>query len=48
MKNLNMVKLALSLSILNLIITVAHIAHDVIEFSNIRFHIDQAHPGADK
>lgn len=42
------IRIALWLSVLNLLITVAHIAHDMVEFADIRFHIDQAHPGADK
>ena len=42
------VRIALWLSVINLLMTVSHIAHDAIEFADIRFHIDQEHPGADK
>ena len=42
------IRIALWLSIINLGMTMSHIAHDMIEFADIRFHIDQAHPGTDK
>ena len=42
------IRIALWLSIINLGMTVAHIAHDAIEFADIRFHMDQAHPGFEK
>lgn len=42
------IRVALWFSIINLCLTLSHIAHDMIEFADIRYHIDQAHPGADK
>ena len=48
MKNDVLVRIAILLGVVNLFITVAHTVHDMVEFAEIRYHIDQFHPGVEK
>ena len=45
MKTDVLVRIALLLGVINLMITVTHMIHDMVEFGELRYHMDQAHPG---